>query len=106
MLLVKNNVLPLVDADVEVGHPADGPADDVQVVPAVVVAPLGEEGAVDVAQVVVDRSAAAVAPGQLDGVLPEEGHVGLGPGVLVPPDHDAGVVAPEKQEMLKEKLKA
>ena len=64
MLLVKNNVLPLVDADVEVGHPADGPADDVQVVPSVVVAPLGEEGAVDVAQVVVDGAPAAVAPGQ------------------------------------------
>lgn len=62
---------------------------------------LGEEGAVDVAEVVEDRPASAVPSGQADGVLPQKRNVGLGPGILVAADHDAGVVAPEKEKMLR-----
>ena len=65
-----------------------------------VVALPGEEGAVEVAQVVIDGSAAAVATGEVDGVASEEGNVGLEPGILVAADNNAGGVAPQQEEVL------
>ena len=60
-----------------------------------------EEGAVDVAEVVIDRSASAVPSRKVDWRLSQEGDVGLCPGVLVTADHDARVIAPEEKQMLK-----
>jgi hypothetical protein len=101
---VQDNVIAFVDGDVERGRAAKGGADDVQVVAALVLRPVGEEGAVYVALVVVDGAAAAVAACQIDVAAPQVGHVGLGPGVLVATDDDAGVVAPEKEEGLIKKI--
>jgi hypothetical protein len=42
-----------------------------------------------------------VSPCQVDGRLPEEGDVGLSPGVLVAADYNAGVITPEEKQMLK-----
>ncbi len=103
--VVEHDVLPPVDVDVEAGHPGDGAADDVQVAAAVVVGLAREEGAVDVAHVVVDRPAAAVPPGQADLGPAEEGHVRLRPGVLVAADHHARAVPPQEQEVLEEPKK-
>ena len=60
----------------------------------------GEESAVDVSEVVIDGPASAVPPCQVDGRLPEEGNVGLGPGVLVTTDHNAGIVTPQEKQVL------
>lgn len=56
-----------------------------------------EEGAVEVAEIVVDGAAAAVAPGQADAVARQVRQVGLGPRILVAADDDAGRVAPQQQ---------
>ena len=57
---VEHDVLALVDAHVERGGAAQGRANEVEVAAALVLRPLREEGAVDVAQVVVHGTAAAV----------------------------------------------
>ena len=57
---VEHDVLALVDAHVERGGAAQGRANEVEVPAALVLRPLREEGAVDVAQVVVDCAAPAV----------------------------------------------
>ena len=49
MLVIQDNVLPLVDGDVQIREPLDRRADQIQVPPALVLRPAGEEGAVDVA---------------------------------------------------------
>ncbi len=122
--LVEHDVLPVVDGHVEAGHPVDGRADDVQVAPAQVQRLAREERAVQVAHVVVHRTAAAVPdtditgidaktykrttteccisspPGQADFLPPEEGHVGLGPWVLVAANHHARAVAPQQKQVL------
>ena len=60
MRVVEHDVLPFVYGHVEVGNPADGVADDVQVAATMVVRLASEERAVDVAQVVEYSAAAAV----------------------------------------------
>ena len=100
MCIIQHNILPLVHTDVQRGESMDRPADHVQIPPPLVVALLGEEGAVNVALVVVDGAAAAVATREVNVVAAEVRDVGLGPGVLVATDHHARVVAPQKEEML------
>ena len=100
MRVIEYDVLALVDTDVESGHPSDGGADDLQVVPAVVLGLAREEGAVDVAHVVEDRPSSTVPPGEADLGAAEEGDVRLGPGVLVAADHHAGAVAPQQKQVL------
>ena len=62
---VENNVVSVVDPDVKVGHGLDGRTDDFEVATAVVGRPPGEEGAVEVAEVVVHCPPSAVTPSQL-----------------------------------------
>ena len=57
---VEHDVLALVDAHLERGVATQGRADEFEVASALVLRPFREEGAVDVAQVVVHRAAAAV----------------------------------------------
>ena len=57
---VEHDVLALVDAHLERGVATQSRADEFEVASALVLRPFREEGAVDVAQVVVHRAAAAV----------------------------------------------
>ena len=101
MLVVQDNVLSFVHIDVQGREPLDGRAENVQVPPAMVVGLLGEEGAVEISQIVVNGSSPAISSGQVDAVVAQEGHVGLGPGILVPTNHNTRVVSPQEKQMLK-----
>ena len=53
-------------------------------------------------QIMEYRPSSAVPPGQVDLILPEEGNVGLRPGILMPADHHARSVPPQQQQMLQQ----
>ena len=60
MRAIKHDVLTLIDAHVERGVAAQGRADEVEVAAALVLRPLREEGAIDVAVIVVDCAAPTI----------------------------------------------
>lgn len=67
---VQDDILPVVDGHVQASHPPDGPANDVQIAPAVVIRLVGEERAVDIALIVIDRAASGIPSGQVNSVFP------------------------------------
>lgn len=96
---IEKNVEPVGGLDVQAGlEQPQGVGDHLQVPPPVVCLLGGEEGQVEVAQVVVDGPPAAPPARQRDARLPHGRQAALGPGVLVAADHHGRPVPPQQQD--------
>lgn len=95
---VEENVEPVGGPDVQARlEQPQGVGDHLQVPPPVVCLLGGEEGQVEVAQVVVDGPPAAPPARQRNARLPHGRQAALGPGVLVAADHHGRPVPPQQQ---------
>lgn len=68
LLMVKDNVIPVIDKHIQGAHSFQGGADELQVSAPVIAGLVGEESAVQVSQIVEHGSTAAVSTGQVNRV--------------------------------------
>lgn len=94
-LLVQEEIFFRVDVQIDLKVLTDRVTNKLEVLLSVVRSLAGEEADVQVVQVMVDRTAAAVSSGDRDVGQPALSELDLLPRILVSADHDAWCVAPE-----------